>query len=278
MDEHLQMVCLAQDLGFRAVWLRDIPFDVPSFGDVGQIFDPLVYLGYLAAATDKINLGIASLILPLAHSANVAKAASSIDVLSKGRLILGVATGDRIQEYDAFGIDAQKRGELFRQSLAYLDKIYEKNPQIHSPLGNLNGELDLLPKPVAKKVPMLITGFSRQNKDFVAQNTNGLITYPRPPHIQERLIKDYRLRIKNASFPNKPVMQSLYIDLLKDKNAKPSPIHLGYKLGTNGLVKHLKLLQKVGINHVSINLRLNHQDTKDTLKRLSDEVLGHFMS
>ena len=50
MDRHLETAILAEQLGFSALWLRDVPFNVPSFGDVGQIFDPFVYLGSLAAA------------------------------------------------------------------------------------------------------------------------------------------------------------------------------------------------------------------------------------
>ena len=45
LERHLQRVQLAESLGFSAVWLRDVPFDVPSFGDAGQVFDPFVYLG-----------------------------------------------------------------------------------------------------------------------------------------------------------------------------------------------------------------------------------------
>ena len=68
---------LAESLGFSAVWLRDVPFNVPSFGDAGQVFDPFVYLGALAASTRRIALGVASIVLPLRHPAHVAKAAAS---------------------------------------------------------------------------------------------------------------------------------------------------------------------------------------------------------
>ena len=83
MKQHLQRVQLAESLGFSAVWLRDVPFNVPSFGDAGQLFDPFVYLGALATQTSDIALGVASLILPLRHPAHVAKAAASVDVLSQ---------------------------------------------------------------------------------------------------------------------------------------------------------------------------------------------------
>lgn len=90
MGRHVERVQLAEQLGFSSVWLRDVPFNVPSFGDAGQTYDPFVYLGLLAAKTEAIALGVASIILPLRHPAHVAKAAATVDVFSDGRLILGV--------------------------------------------------------------------------------------------------------------------------------------------------------------------------------------------
>ena len=51
MRNHVERVRLAEQLGFAAVWLRDVPFNVASFGDAGQIHDPFVYLGLLAGAS-----------------------------------------------------------------------------------------------------------------------------------------------------------------------------------------------------------------------------------
>ncbi|MEM9172141.1 MAG: LLM class flavin-dependent oxidoreductase, partial [Pseudomonadota bacterium] len=93
LHAHLERVMLAERLGFSAVWLRDVPFNVPSFGDAGQMLDPFVYLGALAMHTSTIGLGVSSIILPLRHPAHVAKAAMSADALSNGRLLLGVASG-----------------------------------------------------------------------------------------------------------------------------------------------------------------------------------------
>ncbi len=82
LQRHLERVGLAETLGHAAVWLRGVPFNVSSFADAGQVFDPLVSLGLLAGATERVALGVASVILPLRHPAHVAKAAASIDVLS----------------------------------------------------------------------------------------------------------------------------------------------------------------------------------------------------
>ena len=49
MVRHIERVQLAEKLGFFAVWLRDVPFNVPSFGDAGQIYDPFVYSGRMSS-------------------------------------------------------------------------------------------------------------------------------------------------------------------------------------------------------------------------------------
>lgn len=74
MTRHLERVQMAEQLGFAAVWLRDVPFNVPSFGDAGQMYDPFVYLGLLAGQTNRIALAVASIVLPLRHPATGGRA------------------------------------------------------------------------------------------------------------------------------------------------------------------------------------------------------------
>ena len=91
MKDHLQKVKLIDQLGFKALWVRDVPMHVPAFGDAGQTYDPFTYLGFLAGQTNQIALGIASIALPLHHPVHVSKSANTIDQLSSGRLILGLS-------------------------------------------------------------------------------------------------------------------------------------------------------------------------------------------
>ncbi|HAA21389.1 MAG TPA: LLM class flavin-dependent oxidoreductase, partial [Cytophagales bacterium] len=86
MMDHLKRVQLVEQLGFRAVWVRDIPHNVPGFGDAGQTYDPFTYLGFLAGQTTDITLAAGSIALPLHHPVHVAKSAATIDQLSGGPL------------------------------------------------------------------------------------------------------------------------------------------------------------------------------------------------
>ena len=276
MKNQIEIIQLVEKLGFSSIWLRDIPFNVLTFGDVGQMYDPFVYLGYLSAMTKTITLGVGSIILPLRHPAHIAKSASSVDALSNGRLILGIASGDRPQEYPALNISYENRGDSFRDSFDYIKNIWKDFPLFENEFGSPYGGIDMLPKPTAKKVPILITGASQQSPDWLAKNGDGWITYPRDPLLQSKIISRYREKAKEVGSKNKPISQSLYIDLIDNQEAKPQPIHLGYRLGTNHLVKHLKALEEAGVNHVALNLRFNQASIEKTLRKLAQEVLPEF--
>jgi len=214
--------------------------------------------------------------LPLRHPAHIAKAAASVDQLSNGRLILGVASGDRPDEYPALNLPFENRGQRFRESFEYIQHLAQHQPQFENSYGRLNGQLDMLPKPTTGQLPLLITGASQQSPDWVAQNGHGWITYPRNITSQSMIIDKWRSRVKAAGGFNKPVMQSLHIDLIEDSDAPLQPIHLGYRLGIHSLKSHLQNLEKIGVNHVAINLRFNQANTENTLKILADNLLPEF--
>ena len=276
MQRHLERIQLAEELGFSAIWLRDVPFNVPSFGDAGQTYDPFVYLGLLAGQTKRIALGVASIILPLRHPAHVAKAAATADVLSGGRLILGIASGDRPSEFPALNQPFQERGARFRSSFEYIRRMSENAPAFSSDYGNPGGGMDMLPKPTSGKLPLLITGGSQQDPEWIAQNGDGWMIYPRNSVLQAHIIRDWRARVEAAGRPMQPVMQPLYIDLAEDPDTRPGPIHLGFRLGTNHLRDYLKSREDIGLNHIAINLRFNQADIETTMKRLADDILPEF--
>lgn len=276
MTRHLERVRLVEELGYAAIWLRDVPFNVPSFGDAGQIYDPWVYLGLLAGRTERIALGVASIILPLRHPAHVAKAAASVDVLSGGRLILGVASGDRPDEYPALSLPFAERGARFRSSFDYIRRMAESSPTFESDYGSPHGGMDMLPKPTSGKLPLLITGGSQQDTDWIARHGDGWMIYPRHLGLQERILRDWRQRIEAAGGTIKPVMQPLYIDLTRNPDTPPQPIHLGFRLGAHHLRNYLKSLEEIGVHHVALNLRFNQADIEKTLERLAEDILPDF--
>ena len=277
MEHHLERVELLDELGFKALWIRDVPFNVPSFGDAGQMYDPFTYLGFLAAKTKKIALGISSIALPLHHPVHVAKSAATIDQLSGGRLLLGVASRDRFDEYPAMGIEYENRGELFREAFQYIRRAQQSYPVLETKnYGDLKGHIDILPKAKNHKIPLLMTGFSQQSLEWNAKNANGWMYYPRDPRQQKYRIEEWRALVAETSIFDKPFMQPLYVDLQEDDSFRPEPIHLGFKTGVNYLNTYLHHLKSIGVNHVSINLRFNSNSMESTLERLAEKVLPEF--
>lgn len=277
MKNHLEKVKLVEELGFKAIWVRDVPIHVPSFGDAGQTFDPFAYLGFLAGQTSKITIGVASIALPLHHPVHVFKSATTLDQLSDGRMILGVASGDRPEEYPAMNIKFDDRGELFRNAFEYIRTAQEDFPNLdNNQYGELNGKVDIIPKATGSRLPLMITGSSRQSLEWIAKNGDGWMYYPRNLYMQEHNIKDWRKIISDTQEYNKPFMQPFYLDLHKDNDFKPVGIHLGFRMGMHYLIDYFQQLKSLGVNHIGINVRFNSTDIKETLNRLAEELLPHF--
>jgi luciferase-type oxidoreductase len=264
----------AEDLGFAALWIRDVPLRDPNFGDVGQIYDPWVYLGWIGAQTSDIALATGSLVLPLRHPLHTAKAAASVDRLTDQRLVLGVASGDRPVEFPAFGIDYEQRSPLFRENFYVVRKVmYEENPVFRSSYGVMVGTADLVPKP-SGKIPMLVTGHSGQRLEWIAEHADGWITYPRGLERQQVVVAHWRDAVATyAPGVFKPFVQSLYIDLADNPAEHATPIHLGYRGGRNAIIQFLERLRGFGVNHVILNLKYGARDAADVLEEVGKEIL-----
>lgn len=277
MQGQVELAQLVERLGFAALWFRDVPLRDPDFGDVGQIYDPWVYLGFILAQTQDIALATGSIILPLRHPLHIAKAAASVDRLSGGRLVMGIASGDRPAEYPAFAVDFTTRGERLRDTLRYLRTATEAEfPAVENPLGRMDG-LDLLPKPSVGRIPVLVTGHSQQELPWIAEHADGWLYYPRSISRQEQSIKEWR-ELTQRCCPGvfKPFAQSLYVDISHDPDAAPEPIHLGFKLGRNLLIDLLRQLREVGVNHVTLNLKYSSRPAAEVLEEIGREVLPLF--
>lgn len=277
MTDQVALARRAHELGFAALWFRDVPLLDPRFGDVGQIYDPWTYLGFIAAQTQHIALATGSIVLPLRHPLHVAKAAASVDVLSGGRMVLGVATGDRPVEFPAFGRPFETRGEAFRESLAFMRRAWREHfPEIQSSHGTLTGA-DLVPKPCLSDLPVMVTGWAQQSLEWIARHADAWVMYPQPTPVQAAKLRAWaQAQARVAGATAKPFGQSLYIDLAREPDARPVPIHLGYRLGHRPLVVLLRELRDIGVAHVALNLKYGSRSAAEVLEELGAEVLPLF--
>ncbi|TMM56841.1 LLM class oxidoreductase [Maribacter algarum] len=276
MENQEKLAQRAEELGFKALWFRDVPFNDPNFGDAGQLYDPWVYMTHIMNHTKEIALATGSIILPLRHPVHTAKSILSLQKLSGGRLIIGTASGDRPVEYPAFNQNIEKRGELFRDSFFYIKALQKDFPTYESAhYGVTNGGIDLLPK-YKQETPMLVTGHSGQSLEWIAEHGDGWIYYPRNFSFLQHTLTDWNNALESTGQYWKPYMQSLYIDLLEGKNAAPQGIHLGFKSGTDYALEHVKTLETYGVNHVIINLKYGSRPAEEVLEELGADIVPHF--
>jgi luciferase-type oxidoreductase len=277
LEDHALMARKVDDAGFAALWLRDVPFYDPQFGDVGQILDPLVYAGYLAAVTQRITIGTAGIVLPLRDPLIVAKQAASIDQLLGGRFILGLATGDRPVEYPAFGLDFENRAERFRDALALIRATTEKPWAVHSSTfyGRLDGSLDLVPKPAASRLPTIVIGQSGQSLEWIGEHTDGMLSYVSNPALLPQVIERWRSACGAHGF--KPYGFGTLFDLDKDPNYPLQPGRV-LRAGRNTLIELWKRQQEQGVNHVALHFKPQRRHASEVIDELGEYVLPHFPS
>lgn len=129
------------------------------YTDKDPFHDPFVAFGYLAAITDRIELSTGVLILPQRQTVLVAQQAADLDLLSGGRLRLGVGSGWNYVEYDALGQDFKARGRRLDEQIDFLRRLWKE------PLLSFEGEFDRIdrgninPRP-KRAIPIWIGGFS----------------------------------------------------------------------------------------------------------------------
>ena len=149
---HLRRI---EELGlFESGWVQE-----QVIGAAGSLA-PLETLTYAAACTDQLRLGCAVFILPLHNPLHLAKAISSLDCLSQGRLEVGVATGGQSRPFGAFGVDADRPVARFNEALALMKACWtESEITFDGRLWKLEGA-SMEPKPVQQPYPPVWFGGS----------------------------------------------------------------------------------------------------------------------
>jgi probable F420-dependent oxidoreductase len=121
---------------------------------------PLQTLTYAAACTAQLRLGCAVFVLPLHNPLHLAKAISSLDCLSRGRVEVGVATGGQARPFGAFGVDPDRPVARFNEALALMKACWtEREINFDGRLWKLEGAA-MEPKPVQKPYPPIWFGGS----------------------------------------------------------------------------------------------------------------------
>lgn len=152
---------------------RTRPLEGP-YTESDPFSDPLVYFAYLAGVTSRIQLMSGVLILPQRQTALVARQAADIDLLSDGRLILGVGLGWNHVEFGALGFDFTRRGARCSEQIEILKKLWTGEVVSYDGQFESAERVRLNPAP-SRSIPIWIGGFSPPAIERAGRLADGFI-------------------------------------------------------------------------------------------------------
>lgn len=259
------LATLADELGFSALWVRDVPLNSASYPDPVGHSDPWVLLGALAAITRSITLATGAIVLPLRHPLHIAKAALSMDALSAGRFLLGLGSGDRPSEFAAFDRNVDDRRDLFRTHWNELSSALE---------GEVKGgrEFEIRPRS-GRSLPLVAVGSSSQSLEWIARNAIAWMTYHRPLAAQKDRIALWHNAVHRSTADFRGLGQAMVLELVDTAGDKAEDINLGYRTGPDGLYRTLTEFRSLGVHHVALNLSMDRSSAVSDLHVIAREVL-----
>ena len=142
--------------------------------------EPFVLFGYLAGMTETLELVTAIIILPQRQTALVAKQAASVDVLSGGRLRLGIGTGWNDVEYEALGENFHDRGVRSEEQIDLMRKLWAEETIDYDGRWHKVTDAGLNPLPVRRSVPVWLGGMAPQVIERVGRIADGWFPFHNP--------------------------------------------------------------------------------------------------
>jgi probable F420-dependent oxidoreductase len=185
-----EMARAAEEAGFDAVAVTDHPFPEEAWLRSGghHALDPFVALSFAAAATTRIRLQTHVLVLPYRNPFLVAKAAASLDVLSGGRLVLGVAAGYLEGEFAALGVPFAERNERADEAIGALRAAWSGECVRLAGRGFCAEGNRALPLPAQRPGPPLwVGGNSRRAIRRAVELGDGWLPCPAPVRLASRV-------------------------------------------------------------------------------------------
>jgi probable F420-dependent oxidoreductase len=167
---------LAYDHVLGAVHADREPALTGPYTERDPFHDPFVMFGFLAGITERIDFCTGVLVLPQRQTALVARQASDVDLLSGGRLRLGIGVGWNHVEYTALGQDFGTRGARQEEQIGLLRRLFTE------PVVDFSGRFDrveraaLIPRPT-RPVPIWLGGYSEKAHDRAARLADGFIFF-----------------------------------------------------------------------------------------------------
>ena len=174
--ETLAHIEAMEALGFDVVWLTE-----HHFIDDSYLPATLTMAAAVAARTERVTIGTAVLLLPLHDPLQVAEEAAVVDLLSGGRLRLGLGLGYKLQEFDVFGVDRRHRRGLMEEGVEVIRRAWADGPFTYEGRHHRYHDLDVTPKPAQRPGPEIwLAGRDPVPAERAARLGDGLIATPGP--------------------------------------------------------------------------------------------------
>jgi probable F420-dependent oxidoreductase len=194
----------AEDLGYAHIEVPDHVFGatardgwVPIYNEKDAFHETFVTIGFLAAVTNTIGLTSGVLISPQRQTGLIAKQAAEADVLSGGRIRLGIGVGWNHVEYEALGMEWKTRGARQAEQVEVLRRLWSDDLVSFSGRFHHLNEVSILPAPVQRPIPIWFGGSSDAAVTRAARLGDGWMPIMAPDAQGEETLARLREQIKS---------------------------------------------------------------------------------
>ena len=206
----------AEALGYDTAWIAEHHFST-TYGIMPDCF---VYMSYLAARTSRIKLAAGVITLPLYDPIRVVENTAFVDVLSNGRVMLGLGSGYRPYEFEGLGKDFEARRDIVEESVKLIFDGFHRRRWTHDGKffkGKVEGQYEMLPVPVQlPHPPLYMAGGTDRSIAYAGRNGFGLMlsTLPGIETLSEQA-KIYREALATAPSPQRNNPAAGHIDIAR---------------------------------------------------------------
>ncbi|MCC6435617.1 MAG: LLM class flavin-dependent oxidoreductase [Acidimicrobiales bacterium] len=151
--DELDLIVEAERLGFDTIWLTE-----HHFADDGYSPSIVTIAAAVAARTERVRIGFNLLLLPLHNAIELAEDIATLDVLSNGRIDVGLGQGYALHEFAGFGIPLEERLSRFIEGLDILSGMWQQDPFSYEGRHYRVSEARLSPRPVQQPTPPIWIG------------------------------------------------------------------------------------------------------------------------
>lgn len=169
-----------------------------AYGHNDMFHEPFVLFGYLAGLTERVELVTGVIILPQRQTVLVAKQAAALDVLSRGRLRLGIGVGWNAVEYEALGENFHDRGRRSEEQIEVMRTLWTQETVTYEGRWHKITDAGLNPLPVQRPIPIWFGGRAEQTIRRVAQTGDGWFPLFPPDDEGKALIEKMRAQVSEA--------------------------------------------------------------------------------